>query len=534
MAAPAYGALAGWQALLEHGRPFLELRLSARAPAPDPSDVAAVAAADVRGLWITMAQAPSGWASLAALRRALLAVRRAGKRVVVELEHAGNAELYLASAADEVYVRPGSVVFCVGLGGTMRFYGDALARLGLEYDVEAVGAYKSFGEAFSRGFATPPNREAVSAIVAELQEGWEAAICEGRGLSREGLRGLLAEGAILAEAAAEARLVDGVLHHDQVERKLEDPPGREIATRDFRRWAVVNRRRSRLGAWIDGRPAIAVLHLEGAVVDGDGLPGATTIGAGPAARAMERLGEDAGVHAVVLAIKSPGGSAAASEALWRAAHELGKKKPVVAALSDVAASGGYYLAVAAAEIVAEAGTLAGSIGVIAGKPVLRPALGRVGVHAEDVLGAPMAGLFTDRKFDARERAAFRRTLEAMYALFVGRVAAGRRMTAAAVEPVAQGRAWTGAAAHARGLVDGIGGVEDAIARAARLASVVDGRRVDVRVAARGSRLSRIARRLVRAAVPELAWVPRVPLAARLIADRPLEAMFLAEGEVEVT
>ena len=174
--------------------------------------------------------------------------------------------------------------------------------------------------------------------------------------------------------------------------------------------------------------------------------------------------------AVVLAIDSQGGSATASDAIWRAVQRVLAKKPVVAVLGNVAASGGYYIAVGACEILASPGTITGSIGVVGGKLVVGPALARQGVHTEHVLGAPQGDLLSPLQgFRPDQRLRFRAGLQEFYRVFLERVSAGRRRPVSAIAPYAEGRVWTGRQALERGLVDQLGGLEDGIQRAARLA-----------------------------------------------------------------
>jgi protease-4 len=252
-------------------------------------------------------------------------------------------------------------------------------------------------------------------------------------------------------------------------------------------------------------------------------------------KALDELAEDDGVVAAVLDIRSPGGSATASDVIWRSVERLQKKKPVVAVFGDVAASGGYYIAAPAQEILAQANTLTGSIGVVGGKLVVGGALARVGVHTERVLGSPLATYFSsDVPFDDVQRVRFRAGLERFYRGFVERVAAGRKKPYDTVEPFARGRVWTGRRAKAVGLVDDIGGVEEGIERAAKLAGVGPIRRMDVRTSHGPSRVVRIARSLMLLAMPQLRLVPEIPDAARALAESKGAAMFLFPWDVEIS
>lgn len=532
---PGWGLLAARAWLVERSAEVVAVPVSVQEPLPPPWQLRALAEApEVRAVHLQVQQVAAGWATLSEARAALLAVKEAGKLVVVELDHVGNAELYLASVADRVWMRPVGELHALGVAATLRFAGDALARLGLTVDLEAAGAYKSFGETFRRSYASPENREATASIVAELQEELEAGIAAGRRLDRAAVRAALLDAPLDAEATRARGLVDAVGWPDQVGADLDRRLGGERSVVPFARWWAVTSARDRFAGWMTDAPVVAVVHLRGTVVDGEGAPGGELIAAHPVARTLARLREDDDVVAVVLAIRSPGGSAAASDLLWRAVSRLQERKPVVACFGDVAASGGYYLAAPAAEIVAAPTTLTGSIGVVGGKVVYGEALARLGVHAETVLGAPRAAMLrADRPFDAEERARFRTSLERFYRTFLDRVAGGRRRPVAAIEPVARGRVWTGRQALAHGLVDHLGGTTLAVERAQRLAGARDALRVDLHARPPGGRLIRLARRWLLTAVPEAARLPRLSASTELLLDAPGAPLAIWPWDLEV-
>jgi protease-4 len=520
LAVPVWGLLALRERFFERRRPLLELHVGGRHVLPTARELRAVAdAPDVRGLHVQIDNLAEGWATLSAAREALQAIRKAGKFVSFELEHCGNAELYLASAADRVWVRPMVQVHLLGVGASLRFAGDAFARFGLRFDMEAAGAYKSFGETFTRAYATPANREAMSDIVDGIQAELEDAVATGRRLSREVVRAAVLAAPIDPEDAQQIGLIDGALYPDAVKAELESLFGKDHARVPFARWYRAHAVRGRVERWIEGRRQIAVVHLDGGVVDGDGAPGAQVIAARPVSKALDKLAEDDNVAAVVLAIRSPGGSATASDVIWRAVERLGRRKPVVAVFGDVAASGGYYIAAPAAEILVAPNTLTGSIGVVGGKLVVGDALARQGIHTELVLGAPGASYFSaETPFDDVQRVRFRASLERFYKGFVERVASGRKRPYDAVEPLARGRVWTGRRAVEVGLADRFGTVDDGIARAATLAGVTAPAPVDVRLGLPTPRWLRFARAFVGEMAPELRFLPRLSVVARLLGE----------------
>ena len=506
-------------------------------PLPPPHVLRALAEApDVRGIWLKVGRLVlnGGQATLHESVEALMAARAAGRLVVAEFDFVGNAELLLAAACDRAWIRPGSQVFSVGLGTTMRFYGDLLARFGARFDVEACGEFKSFGEQFGRGFASAPNREATRAIVDDLSEEWVNAIVRCRPtLTKQAVLEAIAQAPLVAEDAVERGLFDGVRYPDEVEEDIEDLVGKAPRVVPFASWYAVWSRSRRIHRFVAGYPAIPVVWLRGPVLDGQGTPAVSVIAADPVVEALNQLREDEGVKAVVLRVGSPGGSAPASELIWRAVERLVAEKPVVASFGDVCASGGFYLSAGATEIVAHPASITGSIGVISGKPVLREAMERYGVHSEDVLSAPHADLFSETAFSPSARAAMRRGLDATYRTFVDRVAAGRKRTFEEVEPHARGRVWCGRRALSVGLIDHLGGLDVAQARAASLIGAERFRSWDLTPLPKGGFLPRLMRKFALAAVPELAVWSRMPAAARMLVDHPGEALALWPFEMEI-
>jgi protease-4 len=495
--------------LLQRGRPLVTCRLDGRSPLPSAESIRALADAPVAGLHLHVVDMPAaGWATLQALHEAMLAVRGAGRIVVVELETAGNAAVLLASAASHAVLRPCVHLHLLGVGTVLPFGGPALARLGLKVDVVAAGPYKSLGEAFTRPYASPENREAMRAVVAGLQALLEGGIAVGRGLTREAVRAAMDAGPLSPEDAVARGLVDALAYPDEVEAWIEARLARTPRRVALERWWARRAARARVAAMVAGMPRVAVVHLEGNVVDGAGAPGRPSIAAEPVVEKLDALREDDGCRAVVLHVRSGGGSATASDLLWRAVDRLAASKTVVAVFGDVAASGGYYLAAPAHAILARPGTLTGSIGVVGGKLVWGGAAEKLGVHLELLLGTEAAGfLRSERPFTTQERERFRAQLQHGYRAFLDRVARGRKRPVEAIEPLAGGRVWTGEDARACGLVDAFGGVEDGIARAVALAGLPGARRVDVRVGPRANVLQKLVRRLVAAWVPQAAGVP---------------------------
>ncbi len=425
----------------------------------------------VRGVLVRFDGLPGGFAACRDLRQVLLHLRRSGKRVWVFLEQAGNAAYWIASAADRILVVPTGEIGLTGVAVEVTFGGGLLEKLGITPDFVAAGAYKSFGERYARRFASPANFEATSALVADLEAMVLGDVAEGRGLLPADVVKILEEAPLSAARAHQLGLVDSEVYADELEAVLERDLGAGVRRVKSEFWF-------RLDAaleWWERRgedpSTVAIVHLEGPIVVDD--KGANVaIRARHVAPLVDGLRKDARVKAVVLHVNSPGGSALASDLLWREVDRLQKEKPVVACFADVAASGGFYLAAPAHEIIVRPTTLTGSIGVFGGKLVIADGLARWGVFAQSFGTSPNAHVFSPmRPFDAGQRERFKASLQRFYDGFVDRVAAGRKKPVASVEPLCRGRVWTGRAALDNGLVDIGGGLEDAVERARSLAKL---------------------------------------------------------------
>ncbi len=489
---------------------------------------------NVVGLWVRVDATLSSWAAWQDVGEAIGRARGAGKRVVASLEAPGNAAMWLAAHAERVFLTPSGEVGLVGVGVELTFFAEALERIGVTPDFEAAGAYKSFGEPFTRRFASRESQEALGALVADLHAQLVEGVAHGRGLSVEAVEALLARAPLSAVDARDAGLVDHLAYEDEVRAWFRETLGERVRVQSFGSWA----RRDAVLAWVDGwalpSAAVTVVHLQGPVVVDDRSP-RPMIRARRVVEALTALRDNEAVKAVVLHIDSPGGSALASDLIWREVDLLRKAKPVIACFEGVAASGGYYLAAPAAEIVARPGTLTGSIGVFGGKLVAQEGLRLLGVHTQTVAAAPNANLYSpSQPFTDDQRARFKASLQRFYDGFVERVAAGRARPVDEVEPHCRGRVWTGRDARARGLVDRFGGVEVAVERARKLAGLSPGayHTIDLNPDRPRRLLSRVISAGLRDLRPELAQIAdgvlEQPVARglALIAGLPGEALAL--------
>ncbi len=429
---------------------------------------------NVAAILLRIEAPPGGYAACQDLRGAIACVRRTGTAVYAWLDAPGNATMWIAAACDRVFVVPTTEVGLVGVGAELTFFGAALNRLGVEADFEAAGTYKSFGEPFTRSFASPANQEALQELIGDLHGQLIDDIAKDRGRSAEEMADILERAPIFAEDAMEIGLVDQLYYGDEVEEWIASHHGEHCKLIPFSYWALRDRLLERLEGAGDGGSVVSVVHLEGNIVMDDN--GASNkIRARKVVPVLAQLRKDENVAAVVLHINSGGGSALASDLMWREVEQIQKVKPVVAIFEDVSASGGYFLAAPAGEIMARQGTLTGSIGVFGGKPVAGEALRKVGIHTQEIVAAPNANLFSlSRPFSDAQRVRFKASLQRVYDDFVAKVAGGRKRSEESIEPHCRGRVWTGAAAQERGLVDRHGDLYDAVERARTLSGLYVG------------------------------------------------------------
>ena len=348
----------------------------------------------------------------------------------------------------------------------------ALSKLGVEAEVVQMGKYKSAAEIFTRTEMSEPHREMIESLVHDLYEQIVDLIAAGRRTDRTQIKALLDAGPFVAREAHRVGLVDALLYEDEAEERLraECDQATVIEMADYlpRRSRVVRREVLRRGG-----AAVGLLNISGTVKSGESIPGpeaASACGAAAVARDLKELRERDDISAVVIRISSPGGSGLASDLMWHEVLRTRQRKPVVVSFGDVAASGGYYVGVAGSPVIAEGGTITGSIGVVAGKALLRGLYDRLGVTKQVVTRGRHAALYSDYlPLGDEGRQLLQHEAEFFYTDFVDKVATGRQLSPAAVASAAEGRVWTGRQAQALGLVDQLGGLERALDEAKVLA-----------------------------------------------------------------
>ena len=411
----------------------------------------------VKGLVLRVGSLDAGWARVGELRDALLRFRRSGKPSWAHLEFAGNKEYYLATGCAKIAAAPTALLDVTGLAAEVTFFKGALDKLGVEAQFEGVGKYKNAPNQFTETGFTEPHREQMDALVSSLFESYVHGIAEARGLSVERVRALVDEGPFDGARAKAAGLVDELLYRDQVEGRTGSSgrisPGRYL-------------KGVRSGAF-DSRPRLALVYAVGTIMPGEsqsGPFGGGLVGSDTIIRGLRQAAQDDRVRAIVLRVDSPGGSGTASDAVWREVALARRAKPVVVSMGDYAASGGYYISMNADAIVAQPGTITGSIGVFSGKFSMRGLYAKLGISEAVVQRGRFARLFSSSEpWDDEERTRVRSLNRAFYATFVAKAAEGRHRSAEQIEAVAQGRVWTGVEALHAGLVDALGGLDAAVA-----------------------------------------------------------------------
>ena len=394
----------------------------------------------------------------------MLDYRESGKPIVAFLEYGGTQEYYLASAADKVYLMPGSPLDIVGVASYQMFVRGALDKIGAYPDMLHAGDFKTAANFYTETTMTPSHREMAESLNRDLYEQLIDGIAEGRALGKDAVRGLVDDGPFLPVDALVAGLVDGLAYADELKRQdpFDEVNWREIADRDYRQISLGS-------VGLNRGPRIALIYAVGTINSGPGgvdVMGGEVLGSDTLVRAIRTARGDDSVRAIVLRIDSPGGSAIASDVIWREVTLAREDKPVVASMSDLGASGGYYLAMGADAIVAQPATLTGSIGVVAGKIATGRTYEKLGVTIEPVSAGRFAELYSPvTRFSDDERAKMQEQIDAIYEQFLTKAAEGRGTTRDAIHAVAQGRVWTGRQAKEHGLVDELGGLGHAIALA---------------------------------------------------------------------
>lgn len=436
-----------------------------------------------------------------------------------------GAGYLLLCAADQVILDPAADLNLVGVSLEAFFIADALRPLGLEFDLVRAGEYKGTYEQLKHSRPSPEFQKALGETADALYQVLVEEIASSRKITPAQVRSAIDEGPLSPARAVEARLADRLAYQDELRRIIAERSGGVEAT------PIDAAEYLEAVGESGGGARMAVVHVRGLIADTAGpavpLLGRVT-GADEVVSALRDARDDPSVRALVLRIDSPGGTLSGAERIWREVEATRKQKPVVATMGSAAASGGYYIACAAERVIARPATITGSIGVFGGKLVLEKLLADRGVHVEAAARGRRAGMFSlARRFSDDQRAALERVVQDGYRQFVDRVAVGRKRPSEEVERLARGRVWTGSQALEHELVDELGGIEEAVTAARRLARIPDGEPVDlVLLPARRSLFEVLVGRkrtapLLQGAAPAAALGPWAHLVDLLDGRRPL-------------
>lgn len=408
------------------------------------------------------------WAKASEMREAIFDFRRSGKKIYALIEEAPDfdMEYFVATACDRIILHPLGWLGVNGLGGYVPFLKSALDKLGVRAEFEHVEEYKTAANMFTEKGFTPAHREEMESLYSDLFAQYVATAAKARGKTEPEFRALVDRGFFQGEKAKAAGLVDDCLYEDQVQDLLRRD-GRPLARVRFDDYTRVKPASVGLDT---GRNKVALVYAVGMIMTGESLP--QIMGGSTVARWIRTARKDASVKAILLRIDSPGGSSVGSDVIWREVTLAKKMKPVVVSMSDVAGSGGYWIAMSATRIVAQPQTLTGSIGVLAGKFSIDGLLTKLGVTSEKLVFGEKADVFSPfRPFTPDERKVLKEEILWTYEQFLARAAEGRGLTRDEVDAVGKGRVWTGRQARDLKLVDELGGLTMALGIAKKEAGI---------------------------------------------------------------
>ncbi len=401
-----------------------------------------------------------GWAKLEELRGDIVNFKKSGKPVYAYLRGPGMREYYVATAADRIYVSPEDELDVKGMRAELTFFKGTLDKLGVEMEFEHVGKYKDAPDMFTKTSSSPETREVINGLLDQFYGDFVNTVAQSRKKKPEEVRALIDNGPFVGPEALQGGLVDELAYEDQVFGQLKDKlkiGDAKINEHDYARLPAP--------AGVEGGTRIALLVGQGDIVRGatnDG-PSPNMITSAGMTKLIRQVRDDDSIKGVILRIDSPGGDGIASDDILHEAKLLSQKKPTVISMSDLAASGGYFIAMTGDPLVAYRATETGSIGVFFGKPNLRGLYDKIGMKTELMTRGRFADIDTvTAPLNDAQRAKLRTEIEVFYKSFVDKVAGARKRGYNDVEPLAQGRVWTGAQAKQNGLVDEIGGIDRAI------------------------------------------------------------------------
>ena len=436
----------------------------------------------IKGIYIDLTQLKASMATVEEIRNALVEFKESEKFIISYSESYGQSEYYLSSVADKIYLHPAGDMEVKGLSAQVTFFKEALEKLDIDMQVIRHGKFKSAVEPFLRNDMSEENKDQMSLLINTIWESRTEKVAQSRNITIEEIN-KIADSLLIntAEDALQYKFVDALKYEDEVRNELMTLTDKEKEEDlEFMPLEKYTKAKGAIKEEDDedkevgsSRSRIAVVYASGEIRSGENEPG--VMGSETIAKAIRDARQDEYVKAIVLRVNSPGGSALASDVIWREVVLAKEVKPVVVSMGDLAASGGYYISCAADKIYAQNSTITGSIGVFGLIPNMEGLFeNKLGIHFDGVkTNAYADGLSVMRPMKAREREAIQKSVEHIYDEFTSKVAEGRNMSQAMVDSIGQGRVWTGKDAISIGLVDEIGGLEDAIEGVAAMAELED-------------------------------------------------------------
>ena len=446
---------------------------------------------EIAGIIFKIGNIGIGWGNLQEIRNKLNEFQETDKELIAYLESGGNAEYLLATTMDRIVLMPVGMLNITGLRSEIMFFKGLFEKLDIEADMLAMGKFKSGVEPFTRDSMSDAFRESMSSLLDDIYAQMLTKIADGRDdITADDAAALIDRGPFTAKEAKEAKLVDALKYYDELLDEINKKPDVELATKDDKKKRKVPDLNSPFGLMqlfsmftspqrARAKAAdkqIALIYASGPILPDLNSPFSTTSLISPKTfkKAFEKAREDDAIKAVLFRVNSPGGSAIASDLIWREVMLTQREKPVVVSMANMAASGGYYISMAAGTIVAQPGTLTGSIGVYGGKLNMKGLYNKVGLTKEIIPRGKNATLYSDYAgFSDTERERVEKMMKTVYEDFVNKAATGREKTFDEIDEIAQGRVWTGKQAKELGLVDELGGLDTALSIAKKQAGIAE-------------------------------------------------------------
>jgi protease IV len=476
----AMGRLVSTKQVSVEGNSVLVLALSGELPEAPPVDipipfVQAQSVPTVRDIWTSLRQAATdnrikavviqpngletGWGKLQELRQEIVAFKKSGKPVYAFLQSPGSREYYLASVADKIFLSPDDMLGVKGFLLEEMYFKKTLDKVGVQFEVDHIGRYKDAGDIFTKTGMSPETREVLNQVLDQIYGDFCATVGQGRHKSAAEVKALVDTGPFLGSQAKAAGLIDELGYEDQVYTDLK----KKLGLSDIKK--------SNIRAYFRAAPGkgdrIAILAGEGDIVRGDpndAFGGPTGISSGGFAKVVRRVRNDKSIRGVILRVNSPGGDSVASDEILHELKLLSAVKPLVVSMSDVAASGGYFISMTGDPVLSYSGTITGSIGVLYLRPNFRGLYDKLGIQANLLLRGQFADLDSvSQPLSDAGRRKLHESIETTYRSFVGKVAAARKKNYDQIDTLAQGRVWMGQQARQNGLIDELGGLDRAIA-----------------------------------------------------------------------